>query len=137
MIFPGESFVTDAGGAHTFRDETARELWSRGSSLAEIPRQSPWCQQPDVAPRKDIHPVAQELIAGALRAIWQEMQVTTTRSAYSPVFYEGEDYTVAILDRDLRRVSQREGFPSQMGAMEQAVKAAIYTFGWTPSGRGT
>ena len=130
MIFPGESFVTDAGGAHTFRDETARELWSRGSSLAEIPRQSPWCQQPDVAPRKDIDPVAQELIAGALRAIWQEMQVTMTRSAYSPVFYEGEDYTVAILDRDLRRVSQREGFPSQMGAMEQAVKAAIYTFGW-------
>jgi N-methylhydantoinase B/oxoprolinase/acetone carboxylase alpha subunit len=53
-----------------------------------------------------------------------------TRMAYSPVFFEGEDFTVSIFDANLDRVTQREGFPAQMGAMQQAVKAAISQFGW-------
>jgi N-methylhydantoinase B/oxoprolinase/acetone carboxylase alpha subunit len=130
MIFPGESFVADPTGKHVFRDETALDLWARDASISDIPMTSSWLAEPDTSTLSDIDPVEQELISGALRAIWQEMQVTMTRSAYSPVFYEGEDYTVAILDRNLKRVSQREGFPSQMGAMEQAVKAGVLTFGW-------
>ena len=70
------------------------------------------------------------VIQGALTSVWLEMQLTMTRTAYSPVFFEGEDFTVGIFDPDIERVATREGFVAQMGAMRPAVRAAITQFGW-------
>ena len=82
-----------------------------------------------MAPVPGTDPVLLEVVNGALRSTWMEMQFTMTRTAYSPIFFEGEDFTVTILDADLRIVSTREGFPSQMGAMQQAARAALAPFG--------
>lgn len=128
MLFPSDAVVR-SGGAVYF-DDTARRMAEGALGIEELPEDAEWFVQRDLEPSPDSDPIQLELIAGALRSIWIEMQLTMTRTAYSPVFYEGEDYTVAIFDAHLDRVSQREGFPSQMGAMQQAVRAGIEMFGW-------
>jgi N-methylhydantoinase B/oxoprolinase/acetone carboxylase alpha subunit len=130
MIFPGEGAVEGADG-RLYADETARRLAERDAPLEDVLDElGPWLAHEDLAPDPRTDPVLLEVLNGALRSIWMEMQLTMTRTAYSPVFFEGEDFTVSIFDGNLDRVSQREGFPAQMGAMQQAVKAAVAQFGW-------
>lgn len=130
MIFPEEERVTDADGA-VYRDNIAQDIARRNLAIDSARGLiAPWLRQKDLTPDPHADPILQEVLSGAFRSIWMEMQLTMTRTAYSPVFYEGEDYTVSIFDEQLNRVSQREGFPSQMGAMQQAVKASIRQFGW-------
>jgi N-methylhydantoinase B len=129
-ILSGEGCVTDTAGT-TYRDEIALEIATQNLAIASATDLiAPWLHQDDLTPDPRADPVLQEVLNGAFRSIWMEMQLTMTRTAYSPVFYEGEDYTVSIFDANLDRVSQREGFPSQMGAMQQAVKASVRQFGW-------
>ncbi len=75
-------------------------------------------------------PIDLEVFAGAFRTICLEMGHTMTRTAHSPVFYEGEDFTVAVFDREIRRVALWEGNPAQLGSLEHGVRAAISQFGW-------
>lgn len=136
MIFPGDRRVERAGGV-VYADEVAATLASSSQPLDELTGElAPWLEQADLTADPRADPVLHEVINGALTSIWLEMQFVMTRTAYSPVFYEGEDFTVSIFDPNLDRVAQREGFPSQMGAMQQAVKAAISHFGWADIRRG-
>jgi N-methylhydantoinase B len=129
-IFPGDRSVAGAGG-RVYVDEAACAFAESGASFGEsLGLLAPWFEYPDLTPEPEADPVLQEVIHGALRSIWEEMKLTMTRTAYSPVFFEGEDFTVGIFDRNLERVALREGFVAQMGAMQQAVKAAISQFGW-------
>ena len=129
-ILRGDPFVAGRDG-RLYVDATARELDELGLPLEQaLPTLQPWLARPSLEPDPAADPVLQEVIYGALTSTWVEMQLTMTRTAYSPVFFEGEDFTVAIFDRDLERVAQREGFPAQMGAMRQAVRAAVAQWGW-------
>jgi N-methylhydantoinase B/oxoprolinase/acetone carboxylase alpha subunit len=129
-IFPGDPCVTGADG-RVYVDGTARAVAERAAPLAEsLDLLAPWFRHGDLAPHPDADPVLQEVIHGALRSIWEEMKLTMTRTAYSPVFFEGEDFTVGIFDPNLERVALREGFVAQMGAMQHAVRAAVAQFGW-------
>ncbi|MFN8224822.1 MAG: hydantoinase B/oxoprolinase family protein [Gaiellales bacterium] len=130
LLFPGDPVVEGAGGAR-YCDEVARELASLDAPLEEcLPLLEPWLGRSPAAPESAIDPISLEVVHGALTSIWMEMQLTMTRTAYSPVFFEGEDFTVGIFDPALERVATREGFVAQMGAMRPAVRAAITQFGW-------
>jgi N-methylhydantoinase B/oxoprolinase/acetone carboxylase alpha subunit len=129
-ILPGEPSVT-GGDGRVYVDAVARAVAESGAPLAEsLELLAPWFEHGDLTPDPEADPVLQEVIHGALRSIWEEMKLTMTRTAYSPVFFEGEDFTVGIFDRSLERVALREGFVAQMGAMQQAVQAAVGQFGW-------
>src|SRR4051794_35203274 len=96
MIFPGDRYLTDANGT-IYSDEVARDIAERNLGLAKATDLiEPWLRQDDLTPDPGVDPVLQEVLNGAFRSIWMEMQLTMTRTAYSPVFYEGEDYTVSI-----------------------------------------
>jgi N-methylhydantoinase B/oxoprolinase/acetone carboxylase alpha subunit len=130
MIFPGDPSVHGADG-RLYVDDVARRVAERGGPIEDaLDELGPWLETGNLAPDPAADPVLQEVVNGALTSAWMEMQLTMTRTAYSPVFFEGEDFTVSIFDANLDRVSQREGFPAQMGAMQQAVKAAVAQFGW-------
>jgi N-methylhydantoinase B/oxoprolinase/acetone carboxylase alpha subunit len=136
MIFPWDARVQ---GPHNeiYADAVSAKLAASARPLTDLGGElAPWLEHGDLAPDPHADPVLQEVINGALSSIWLEMQFTMTRTAYSPVFFEGEDFTVSIFDAELDRVSQREGFPSQMGAMQQAVIAAISHFGWDSISQG-
>ena len=128
MIFPGEAFVEGEAGK-VYVDSVARSLEESGRFEINASEVAPWLLHEDLEPDPRTDSVTLEVVRGALTSIWTEMQFTMTRTAYSPIFFEGEDFTVAILDADLRIVSTREGFPSQMGAMQQAARAALAPFG--------
>jgi N-methylhydantoinase B/oxoprolinase/acetone carboxylase alpha subunit len=131
MLFPGYPAVAGTDG-RLYVDDTARRLAERDAPLEDaLAELEPWLRHPDLAADPRIDPILLEVLSGALRSTWMEMQLTMTRTAYSPVFFEGEDFTVSIFDASLDRVSQREGFPAQMGAMQQAVQAAVSQFGWS------
>jgi N-methylhydantoinase B/oxoprolinase/acetone carboxylase alpha subunit len=130
MIFPGDPAVEGADG-RVYVDDVARRIAERGGPIEEaLDELGPWLEAADLTPDPAADPILQEVVSGALTSTWMEMQLTMTRTAYSPVFFEGEDFTVSIFDGNLDRVAQREGFPAQMGAMQQAVKAAVAQFGW-------
>ena len=130
LLFPGDSVVRGSDGS-MYCDELSRELAERGAPLEDcLPSLGPWLGAADAAPDPGVDPVTLEVVHGALTSIWLEMQLTMTRTAYSPVFFEGEDFTVGIFDAGLERVATREGFVAQMGAMRPAVQAAIAQFGW-------
>lgn len=130
LLFPGDPVVREPGGA-LFCDEISRELHASDPPLERcLPSLAPWFGRGGELGGDRIDPVTLEVIHGALTSIWMEMQLTMTRTAYSPVFFEGEDFTVGIFDANLDRVATREGFVAQMGAMRPAVRAAITQFGW-------
>lgn len=130
LLFPGDPVVVGPDGAH-FADESAQALAALSGSLEEcLPLLSSWLVRPDEVPDERVDPVQLAVVHGALTSVWLEMQLTMTRTAYSPVFFEGEDFTVGIFDSNLERVATREGFVAQMGAMRPAVRAAITQFGW-------
>lgn len=129
MIFPGDSSVLGHDG-RIYSDDVARALSESDSTEIDVSLVEPWLSRSELEADPNADPITLEVIRGALRSIWTEMQFTMTRTAYSPIFFEGEDFTVTILDPDLQIVSTREGFPSQMGAMQQSARAAIAPFGW-------
>ena len=82
-------------------------------------------------PRLDasVDPVMLEVISGGLQSACEEMGITMSRTAYSPIFFEGHDFTCAIFDEDVELVAQYEGNPAQVGAMNSAVRCAVEDIG--------
>ncbi len=130
LLHPGETVVRDDAGT-LYADDIACALAQRAAPLEDsLPLLAAWLGGSDLEPDPRVDPVTLEVVHGALTSIWLEMQLTMTRTAYSPVFFEGEDFTVGIFDAGLERVATREGFVAQMGAMRPAVQAAIAQFGF-------
>jgi len=88
------------------------------------------------SPQK-IDVVTLEVINGALTSICEEMGKTMTRTAYSPVFYEGSDFTCALFDKAIELIAQFEGNPAQLGSMKFAARAALMKFGLGIEGKST
>jgi N-methylhydantoinase B/oxoprolinase/acetone carboxylase alpha subunit len=66
-----------------------------------------------------------EVMKGALISISKEMGKTMIRTAYSPIFYEGNDFTCALFDAELELVAQFQGNPSQLGSMNLGVRTVV------------
>ena len=74
---------------------------------------------------KTISPIMLEVMKGALISISKEMGKTMIRTAYSPIFYEGNDFTCALFDADLELLAQFQGNPSQLGSINLGVRTVV------------
>ncbi len=70
-----------------------------------------------------------EILRGYLIGTVREMVATTTRTAFSTCFAQGEDFTCALFDPVGRMVAQDQGVPVHAGALEEAVRHVISTAG--------
>ena len=72
-----------------------------------------------------IDPVELQVLAGALRAICEEMGAVLIRSAHSANIKERRDASTALFDRRGEMVMQAEHIPVHLGAMPAAVTAIL------------
>ena len=70
-------------------------------------------------------PVELQILAGALRAICEEMGAVLIRSAHSANIKERRDASTALFDPDGEMVMQAEHIPVHLGAMPAAVAAVL------------
>jgi N-methylhydantoinase B len=66
-----------------------------------------------------------EILRSYLVSTVREMVGTTTRTAYSTCFAEGEDFTCGLFDVDGRMIAQDQGVPVHAGALGDAVGHVI------------
>lgn len=105
MLFPGEALVS--GDAGSLCGESAQRAHAAGDppETVECPH-SVWAVNRSIAPDPDTDPVTLAVIDGALQAICAEMAHTMARTAHSPVFFEGNDFTVGLFDAEFERIAQ-------------------------------
>jgi N-methylhydantoinase B len=72
-----------------------------------------------------LDPITLGVIWGALQSIAVEVGTTVHKTAYSEQAREGQDFSVAVFDRQGRMVAQGPYSPGHMGAMSFAVKNAL------------
>ena len=72
-----------------------------------------------------MNPITLGVIWGALGSISVEIGTTVHRTAYSEQAREGQDFSVAVFDREGRMVAQGPYSPGHMGAMSFAVRNAL------------
>src|SRR5438874_9596884 len=70
-------------------------------------------------------PVELQILAGALRAICEEMGAVLIRSAHSANIKERRDCSTALFDAHGEMVMQAEHIPVHLGAMPAAVAAVL------------
>jgi N-methylhydantoinase B/oxoprolinase/acetone carboxylase alpha subunit len=66
-----------------------------------------------------------EILRSYLVSTVREMVGTTTRTAYSTCFAEGEDFTCGLFDVDGRMIAQDQGVPVHAGALADAVRHVV------------
>lgn len=70
-----------------------------------------------------------EIIQGSLIALCNEMGDVMVRTAYSPIFSEGRDFSTALLDPGSEMVAQGVGCPAQLGALPYLVEWCVKDIG--------
>ena len=73
-------------------------------------------------------PFTLEVIRNYLYSTTQEMIETTVRTAYSPTFAEGHDFSCALFDRFGRMVNQSRGIGVHLGSLVGAMQALVTKF---------
>ena len=68
-------------------------------------------------------PFTQQIIRNYLVATAQEMVDTTVRTAYSPTFAEGHDFSCALFDTEGRMIIQSRGIGVHLGSLVGAMQA--------------
>jgi N-methylhydantoinase B/oxoprolinase/acetone carboxylase alpha subunit len=76
-----------------------------------------------------VDPVTISVIRGSLISLCTEIGVAMERTAYSTILSEGQDFSVAVYDKDSELVAQAAFDPSHLGAMAFAVGSAIKEIG--------
>ena len=128
MLFPGDPRIE--GSAGLYCSTSAAEGHEADRAPEDVSCHFERWSTTDLDQDPGVDPVTLAVLGGAFQSICAEMAKTMERTAHSPVFYEGKDFTVAIFDPDLDRIAQHEGLPAQMGAMQGGVFGAIRQFGW-------
>ncbi len=72
-----------------------------------------------------VDPITLGVVWGALHSIAVEIGTAVQKTAYSEQAREGQDFSVAVFDREGRMVAQGPYSPGHMGAMSYAVKNAL------------
>ena len=73
--------------------------------------------------------VALEILRSALVTLTEEMGIAMGRTAHSPIFNEGRDYSCAVFDRRGEMIAQAAFDPLHLGAMPFAVEWALSEIG--------
>ena len=77
----------------------------------------------------DIDPITLQVVREGLIAVCRSMGHTMSRTAYSPIFSEGFDFSCALFDGTAEMVSQAEFNPVHLGSMPYAVEWAVKEIG--------
>src|SRR3977135_2131185 len=72
-----------------------------------------------------VDPITLGVVWGVLQSIAVEIGTTVHKTAYSEQAREGQDFSVAVFDRQARMGAQGPCSPGHMGAMSFAVKNAL------------
>ena len=78
---------------------------------------------------QEIDPITLEVIRGGLVSLCNEMGIAMMKSAYSPIFSEGLDYSYALFDGRAEMIAQAAFDPCHLGAMPYSVKASFKGIG--------
>ena len=70
------------------------------------------------ATTEQLDPITLEVISGSFVAICNEMGTAMIKTAYSPIFSEGRDFSIAMFDPSCEMVAQGVGCPAQLGALQ-------------------
>lgn len=76
----------------------------------------------------DVQPLTLAVVRHKLLAITEEMAETMSRTCFSPILNQNQDFSAVILDSAFRTVAQAERVPIHMGAMPLAVKLMVEAF---------
>jgi len=82
-----------------------------------------------------VDPITTEIIRNAFISAAEEMNATLIRSSYSPIIYEAQDCSVALLDEGKRALGQSAGLPIFLGNLEICIELTEERFGadvWAP-----
>ncbi|MGA3406102.1 MAG: hydantoinase B/oxoprolinase family protein [Candidatus Bathyarchaeia archaeon] len=79
--------------------------------------------------KSKVDPITLEVVRGGLTSLCAEMGVAMERSAYSPIFSEGLDYSYAMFDGKTDMITQAAFDPCHLGAMPYSVKSSINEIG--------
>lgn len=79
--------------------------------------------------KKHIDPITAEVIRCGLETIANEMGITMTQTATTPIFSEAHDFSTAIFDYQGRMIALAQAITIHMGAMKYSVQAALDYFG--------
>ncbi len=77
-----------------------------------------------------IDPIMFQVIGNGLVSICREMGTTMMRTAYSPIFVDGLDFSCGILDADSQMVAQAEYCPVHLNSMAYAGAWAMMELGY-------
>lgn len=77
----------------------------------------------------EIDPITAEIIRCGLEDIANEMGLTMTRTATTPIFSEAHDVSTAIFDAQGRMQALAQAIAIHMGAMKFSVQSALEYFG--------
>jgi N-methylhydantoinase B len=83
------------------------------------------CGQDAKAKTNTADPVTTEVIRSALQSAANQMCNTLTRTTFSPIVYEANDFCVALYDRNICMLSQAPTLPIFLGTMNFCIEAAI------------
>lgn len=75
-----------------------------------------------------LDPITIEVVRHGLAAASREMGVTLRRTSCSPIFNEGNDYSCAVFDRQVRLISHGEFLPIHLGSLPFSVRYAVEAF---------
>lgn len=78
--------------------------------------------------REPFDPITRSVIQHRLTAIVDEMGEAMLRTAYSQILNASRDFSMGILDRDCRLISQADHIPVHVGALPWAVRAVEERF---------
>lgn len=80
--------------------------------------------------KETFDPITLEIIKESLRAIGDEMFVTTARTSMSTIIYEVLDFAVGLTDAAGRLITQGNGVTLFLGTLDFGVRAVIDKFGY-------
>jgi N-methylhydantoinase B len=79
-------------------------------------------------PEAHVDPVKQRVIGGSLVNVCDEMGHKLTRTSYSSIIRESEDFGCALLDEQARQIAETDSTPLQMGPIPAYVQGVIDLF---------
>lgn len=79
-------------------------------------------------PEGAIDPVTRQVIGGSLVNITDEMGHKLTRTSYSSIIRESEDFGCALLDEQVRQLCETDSTPLQMGPIPAYVRGVVELF---------
>ncbi|HEX6026133.1 MAG TPA: hydantoinase B/oxoprolinase family protein [Solirubrobacter sp.] len=81
------------------------------------------------ATKSTVDPITVDVLMHRLDAVTAHMADTLVRTCYSPIFYDMNDFSTALFDREGRLIAQSIGCPVHLAAMPASVASALEEFG--------